>query len=154
MSPVLQLISVYSSNQYCQLHSAHSCSPSLPPALDIRPLLHQQVREMDIQIVKHCHYLIFDTALLLGYQITKNAWIMHKFVTGKCNVIIIQYSIQRGFFTNLSILLRTSSNPGTFSKCQMSVCIGCKEVLIGRVNDGCMIVKPETNDQRLSANGE
>ena len=44
------------------------------------------------------------------------------------------------------ILLLTSSNPWTFSKCQMSVCIGCTPVLIGRVKDGCIMVYPESSE--------
>lgn len=34
------------------------------------------------------------------------------------------------------------ANPSLFSKCHISVCMGCMRVFIGRLNAGCIMVYP------------
>lgn len=45
-----------------------------------------------------------------------------------------------GSYFNMSLLIL--ANPSLFSKCHISVCMGCMRVFIGRLNAGCIMVYP------------
>lgn len=48
--------------------------------------------------------------------------------------------IQDISYFNMSLLIL--ANPSLFSKCHISVCMGCMRVFIGRLNAGCIMVYP------------